>query len=732
MEDLKNMNEEHQSQEEVLSRASRRAQQTPKKESNKKDEASSQQNKNGKWQQFWNSSVMQKIRAFWSKYRLTKLFVAILLTLVTFFTAYLVFSAKTTDVSGLRAGMVQETVVYDRNGEEAGALNISKAQYVTLDNISTYMKDAVVSTEDKRFYQHHGFDPIGIMRAMLGLLMHRGSITGGGSTLTQQLAKNAFLTQDQTLLRKAKELFLSFELEKKYTKDQILEMYLNNAYFGNGAYGIENAAQRYFGKSAAELSLSESAILAGALKAPSYYNPLDNEEATINRRATVLQLMVDNGKISEQDATLATNAEIQLVDTYVSNSRYRYPYYFDAVIDELVNDYGLKEEDLLNKGYRIYTGMDQKMQADLEETFATNRLFPSAEDGTQAQAASIALEPQTGDVLAVVGGRIDGPDKHTFRGFNRATQMRVQPASTFKPLAVYTLALEEGYEPNSTLVDEKRSYGADNYTPENWNHQTQGTVSMTEAISMSWNAPAVWLLDKLGLQKGIDKVHQFGISTVPEDEYLGIALGGLTKGVSPMQMASAYTTFANKGLRAKGRFVTKVVDATGAVIVDNTVAQTNKVTTAEVADKMTSMLLAVYAPGSLGAFAAPDGFTIAGKTGTTETVNGQNGSRDQWMIGYTPDVVVATWMGYDDSNQYSLAATGREGVGPLFKTEMTGLLNASTKVTPFNVEAASVSTESPTTNNGLNEFIQKAQKVGGEFWNTIQDFAGQLFRSFGQ
>lgn len=295
------------------------------------------------------------------------------------------------------------------------------------------------------------------------------------------MAKNAFLTQDQTFLRKAKELFLSFELEKKYSKDQILEMYLNNAYFGNGAYGIENASLRYFGKSAKDLTISEAAVLTGSLKAPNVYNPIDDMEATVKRRATVLQLMVTNGKITQEEADKAGAEVITVQDAYVANSRYKYPYYFDAVINEITNNYGISEEELLNKGYKIYTGLDQKMQADMEETFSNSWLFPKASDGTIAQAASVAMDPQNGDVLATVGGRTN--EKHTFRGFNRATQLQAQPGSTFKPLAVYTSALEEGYQPNSVLVDEKRSYGSDKYTPENWNKQYQGTVTMTEALN---------------------------------------------------------------------------------------------------------------------------------------------------------------------------------------------------------------------------------------------------------
>ncbi|MGY3707997.1 transglycosylase domain-containing protein [Granulicatella adiacens] len=676
----------------------------------------------------WNHKIMLAIRRFWRKFHVTKLILVLMLTAITAFSAFLVYTAKTTDVSGLRAGMVQVTEVYDRNNQEAGVLNINKGEFVTIDQISPNMINALVSTEDKRFYDHHGFDPMGFLRATFGLLLNRGRVTGGGSTITQQLAKNAFLTQDQTFLRKAKELFLSFELEKKYSKDQILEMYLNNAYFGNGAYGIENASLRYFGKSAKDLTISEAAVLTGSLKAPNVYNPIDDIEATVKRRATVLQLMVTNGKITQEEADKAGAEVITVQDAYVANSRYKFPYYFDAVINEITNNYGISEEELLNKGYKIYTGLDQKMQADMEETFSNSWLFPKASDGTIAQAASVAMDPQNGDVLATVGGRTN--EKHTFRGFNRATQLQAQPGSTFKPLAVYTSALEEGYQPNSVLVDEKRSYGSDKYTPENWNKQYQGTVTMTEALNQSWNAPAVWLLDKIGLKKGIEKVHQFGIETDPGDEYLGIALGGLTKGVSPIQMASAYTAFANKGVRTKPRFVTKIVDANGKVIVDNTAVKDNRVTTEEVAKKMTSMLLTVYGQEGLGAPFSPSGKIIAGKTGTTEALNNENGSRDQWMIGYTPDVVVATWMGYDQSGNYSLSASSREGVGPLFKLEMEGLLQYTAN-TAFNVEPVKTKqANQKNQNNTLDNFIQDAQKTGEQIWNQLQEWGKNIWNKF--
>lgn len=678
-----------------------------------------------KWtKKFKSNPAVVGLVTFWKKYHLTKLLMAFILTLITLVTGYLVYSAKTADVSKLKAGLSQETIVYDRTSQEAGTLNVAKGEFVPLSQVSSNVVDALVSTEDKRFYSHHGVDPIGIMRALVGYVTNFGEIVGGGSTITQQLAKNAYLTADQTLWRKAKELFLSFEIEKRYSKDEILEMYLNNSYFGNGAYGIENAAKRYFGKPASDLTVSEASILVGALKAPSYYNPIDNLDATINRRATVLQLMADNGKISQETADATASETIYLADTYVASSSYRYPYYFDAVIDEIVNNYGISEEDLLDKGYQVYTGLDQQLQYDMEDTFRNNWVFPDAEDGTKVQGASVALDPTTGDVLATVGGRVE--DNHTFRGFNRATQMHVQPGSTFKPLAVYTAALEAGYTPESLLTDERLSYGEDKYTPENWNFAYQGKVTMTEAISQSWNAPAVWLLDQIGLQKGIDKVHQFGIPTVADDNYLGIALGGLTAGVSPIQMASAYTAFANAGLRSQARFVTKIVDATGAIIVDNTTPKQNRVTSPQVADQMTSMLLAVFAPGGGGSHASPTNYQIAGKTGTTESVSDQVGSRDQWMIGYTPNIVVATWMGFDDSSQHLLAASSSGGIAPLFQMEMSGLLSI-TPETDFTVTAAGQSDNQTETGSSGDDWLQQAQDTGRQLFEGVRDWANDAF-----
>lgn len=270
----------------------------------------------------WAKQQYIVLKNFWRRYRINKL--VVLLGLITVFisSSYLVFLAKTADVENLKAGLAQTTLVYDRYGEEAGELYAQKGTFVTIDQISQNVQDAVISTEDKRFYTHNGFDPIGIGRAALGYVINRGNIVGGGSTLTQQLAKNAYLTLDQTLIRKAKELFLALEIEKQYEKDEILEMYLNNSYFGSGVWGVEDASQKYFGKPASDVTLAEGAVLAAVLKAPSYYNPIDNYEESIGRRDLILQLMADNGFVDQATADAEIAEGIYLYDNYVNNSSY--------------------------------------------------------------------------------------------------------------------------------------------------------------------------------------------------------------------------------------------------------------------------------------------------------------------------------------------------------------------------------------------------------------------------
>lgn len=573
---------------------------------------------------------------------------AVLLVSLVTTTGFYIY-AKTVNVESLKSNLEEKTIVYDRQGEEAGSLYAQKGTMVTKDHVSDHLEEAIISTEDRRFYSHRGFDPIGIGRAALGLILNRGQIVGGGSTLTQQLAKNAYLSADQTLLRKLKELFIAIEIEKMYEKDDILEMYMNNAYFGNGVWGVEDASHKYFGKPSSDLNLSEAATLAGMLSAPSSNNPIDNYAGAIERRNVVLSTMVNNEFISQAEAEEWQASELYLVDTYHAEDHYKYPYYFDAVIEEAINRYDINEEDLLNNGYQIYTSLDQNHQQQVNYVYSEDWLFPPASDGSPLESASVVLDPQTGGVTALVGGR----GEHTFRGFNRATQMRRQPASVIKPLTVYTPALENGYDAYSVLEDEERTYGEDGYTPYNFSQTFSGEVPLYQAVAESLNAPAVWLLNELGLGKAERKAERFGIPLEEGDKNLAaLALGGMVKGATPVELASAYSTFVNEGQRKDPHFITKIVDSTGRVVVDNEQARSRRVTSESVAHEMNSILLDVFSPIGTAGHAEPEGYQLAGKTGSSGDGTGQ-AANDRWTLAYTPDIVISTWIGYDEVSESS-------------------------------------------------------------------------------
>lgn len=639
--------------------------------------------------------------------------------------AYLTYVAKTTNVSGLKAALQQSTEVFDKDGDKAGSLYSQKGTYVSLNKISPNIQNAVLSSEDRNFYHEYGFSIKGMARSVVSLVKNRltgsSAISGGGSTITQQLVKNAFLSQEQTYSRKAKEIFISIETEKVYSKKDILTMYLNNAYFGNGVWGVQDASKKYFGKSASDLTVSEAAVIAGMLTSPGAYNPIDHPVAAKQRRNVVLNVMYENKKISSAELSSAKQTGITLNDTYDYQSGYKYPYYFDAVISEAIKNYGLTESDIMNRGYKIYTAMDQTHQEAMQTSFDNSTLFPlDADDGTKAQGGSIAINSTNGGVTAVVGGR----GKHVFRGYNRATQINRQPGSTLKPIAVYMPALEDGYFYDSELKDKKQSYGSNNYSPNNYDNQYAGEIPMYKALALSKNAPAVWLLNKIGVDKGYDAVKKFGIPVKSSDKNLDLALGGLTTGVSPYEMASAYTAFANGGIQKKAHFITKIVDASGKTIVNNSDNSETKVMSSKVAKSMTSMMMGVFETGGTGELAVPAGYTVAGKTGSTEAKKGStDGTKDQWVIGYTPDITVATWVGFDqtDDTHYLRNLSG-DIVDSLFKSEMSGIL-PNTAQTSFSTKSATTLANNTGSNDSGDGILESVEKQTDEIKNKLSDSA---------
>ena len=626
-------------------------------------------------------SQVGPIRKFWRRYHLTKIVIILGLSAGLLVGTYLFAIAKSTNVNDLQNALKTRTLIFDREEKEAGALSGQKGTYVELAGISKDLQNAVVATEDRSFYKNDG---INYGRFFLAILTAGRS--GGGSTITQQLAKNAYLSQDQTVERKAKEFFLALELTKKYTKEQILTMYLNNAYFGNGVWGVEDASKKYFGVSASQLTLDQAATLAGMLKGPELYNPLNSVETSTNRRDTVLQNMVAAGYIDKNQETEAAGVDMasQLQDKYEGKvSDYRYPSYFDAVVNEAVSKYNLTEEEIVNNGYRIYTELDQNYQANMQVIYENTALFPTAEDGTHAESGSVALEPKTGGVRGVVG-RVAGDDKPGFRNFNYATQSKRSPGSTIKPLVVYTPAVEAGWALNKQLDNhtmQYNSYQVDNYA----GIKTSPEVPMYQALAESLNLPAVATVNELGIDKAFDAGERFGLNMEKVDRVLGVALGGGVE-TNPLQMAQAYAAFANGGLMPEAHFITRIENASGQVIKSHKNSQ-KRVIDKSVADKMTSMMLGTFTNGT-GISSSPADYVMAGKTGTTEAVFNPEYTSDQWVIGYTPDVVISHWLGFPttDENHY-LAGSTSNGAAHVFRS-MANTILPYTPGSTFTVENA--------------------------------------------
>lgn len=668
------------------------------------------------------------IRKFWRRYHLTKIILILGLSAGLLVGIYLFAVAKSTNVNDLQNALKTRTLIFDREEKEAGALSGQKGTYVELTDISKNLQNAVIATEDRSFYKNDG---INYGRFFLAIVTAGRS--GGGSTITQQLAKNAYLSQDQTVERKAKEFFLALELSKKYSKEQILTMYLNNAYFGNGVWGVEDASKKYFGVSASEVSLDQAATLAGMLKGPELYNPLNSVEDSTNRRDTVLQNMVAAGYIDKNQETEAAEVDMtsQLHDKYEGKiSDYRYPSYFDAVVNEAVSKYNLTEEEIVNNGYRIYTELDQNYQANMQIVYENTSLFPRAEDGTFAQSGSVALEPKTGGVRGVVGQVADN-DKTGFRNFNYATQSKRSPGSTIKPLVVYTPAVEAGWALNKQLDNHTMQY--DSYKVDNYaGIKTSREVPMYQSLAESLNLPAVATVNDLGVDKAFEAGEKFGLNMEKVDRVLGVALGSGVE-TNPLQMAQAYAAFANEGLMPEAHFISRIENASGQVIASHKNSQ-KRVIDKSVADKMTSMMLGTFTNGT-GISSSPADYVMAGKTGTTEAVFNPEYTSDQWVIGYTPDVVISHWLGFPttDENHY-LAGSTSNGAAHVFRNIANTILpytpgstftveNAYKQngIAPANTKRQVQTNDNSQTDDNLSDIRGRAQSLVDEASRAISD-----------
>ena len=532
----------------------------------------------------------------------------------------------------------QTSILYDADGERVGSLYGSEHRvYVTLEKIPLHVQQAFLAAEDQRFYEHPGVD---IVR-MFGALWHdirTMSLEQGASTITQQLIKLTHLSGEKTLSRKAQEAVLALQLERQMDKDDILERYLNVVYFGRGAYGIEAAANSYFGKSAGELTLAEGALLAGVIKSPSNYAPHLEPENAVERRDLILQTMADCGYITQEEADEAQKEALEL---HLSEESARYGWYLDAAATEAQEKLGISRDELLTGGYAIYTALDTGAQTAAEELFENGANFPDpASDGTPAQAALVAENVENGEIVALVGGRT-----YDVRlGLNRATQIQRQPGSAIKPVSAYAAAIEGyGYLPTSFVDDTPRVF-AGGYQPGNAGGNYYGEVTLREALSRSLNVATVDLAEAVGVSALRTQLERFGISPAERDADLALALGSMTDGVSPARLCAAYCALANGGQRVEPHTVRKIVSSDGRVLYEAPQAEGQAVS-AETACMLTDMLRTAASEGSANALSAV-GTNVAGKTGTVDMASG--GNRDAWTVAYTPKLAVAVWMGFDE------------------------------------------------------------------------------------
>lgn len=536
--------------------------------------------------------------------------------------------------------------IFDVNGNLICNLHLEENRLpIKLDKMPKDLQHAFVAVEDARFYKHCGIDPIGIMRAMFRNITS-GNVSEGGSTITQQLAKNAYLSQERTLKRKIQEVFLALQIERQYTKDEILEMYLNQIYFGQGAYGIQAAAKTYFNKNAEDLTLPECAMLAGIPKSPNYYSPFNNLKASKARQEVVLSQMAKYQYIDSATADRAKATEIVLADqSSGTKPRQLASYFVDYVTQILIEKYGA--DAVYKEGLKIYTTLDIDMQKAAEA--AINQLPTYRTDDNnvqQPQVAIVAIDPHTGHIRAMVGGR--GNDH-----FNRATMAERQPGSAWKPF-VYLAAIDSGMSPNTTIRDAKVTI--DGWSPKNYSGNYSGTVTLRYALEHSLNIPAVKLAQQVGTEKVLRYASNLGISSlvfdgsVNDNNLSAAALGGLTRGVTPLEMASAYGALATGGVLAKATPIIKVVNRDGKVLEENLTSHSKEVVNPASAYIVTDMLKGVIQNGTGGN--ANIGRPVAGKTGTTDN------NRDAWFVGYTPDLVASVWVGMDNDGNLASNVTG--------------------------------------------------------------------------
>lgn len=555
------------------------------------------------------------------------------------------------DPQALLQGTTNPTVVYDRFGDVAFTIEPTGTRRVSLQQIPRDLQQALIATEDVRFYQNDGFDPRSAIRSLLSDLTHNDR-SQGASTITEQLAKVVYLHDDKSLRYKLEEILLAIQIDRYFTKNQILDMYFNTVNFNGDTPGVENASEIYFQKDVHQLDLAQCALLAGLPQAPTAYDPFMHPVAALARRNDVLSQMEKYGYLTQAQADAAMAQPLQLASSpgiLADGVPAEYASYRDYLYEE-ADSVGIGARTLQAGGLKVYTDLDPQLQRAAFDQFSSNRYFPPAMDGNEAQGAAVFIDPKNGGVEALIGSR---PDLYQSGGFDYATETQRSPGSSIKPLVVYGPAIDSGqYNADSLLYDGPLSIGG--YHPEDWEvHPTiNDQVTMRNALAESWNIPAVWLLHEIGIATGIDFAERAGLSFSQADfDHLDVALGDLHPGTNPLQMADAYTAFDNAGQRLEAHGLERVVDATGNVLYQ---AQTIPMTVMKpaTADDIVGLLRNNVVNG-IAQLAGVPGEEIAGKTGSVAYVppgwTSSPGDSDLWFCGFSPAVVGAIWEGFPDT-----------------------------------------------------------------------------------
>lgn len=582
------------------------------------------------------------------------------------------------DLQGQRVG-----TIYDADGGVITELkNERNIRYLTFEEIPEEVKDAFISIEDKRFYQHNGVDFFALTRAVTKLV-NKNAITQGGSTITQQLARNVFLSHEVSWQRKVKEMFIAWELEKIYSKEEILEFYVNNIFYANNCYGIEAASQKYFGKTIGDCSLSEIAFLCAIPNSPSRMNPLEHKENTLERRDVILEAMYDNDKISKEEYETALAEEITVeshsvtyeqswarsyaihcvVEEMMKADGFEFQYDFAEVTDkedyeELYDEtFAAYREKLFSSGYQIYTSIEPDKQKALQQAIddKLEEYNTKNTNGSYAlQCSAVCIDNETGKVTAIVGGRSQEDISYDY---NRAYLSSRPPGSAIKPLLVYTPLLERGYTADSIVTDQKAADG-----PKNANGQYSGSMTLRRAVEVSKNTVAWDKFNELGAETAMQYLLNMEFTDIMPQDYTGSsALGGFTKGTSALEMTAAYAALENQGAYRSPTCIVRVEDSYGNVVFEPQ-SQEVQVYEESAAKAMTDILEGVMTNGTAAGLGL-DSMPSAGKTGTT------NENKDGWFVGYTPYYTTGIWVGYD-SPRWLKGLTGSAYPAQIWNTYM--------------------------------------------------------------